>query len=119
MDVLLWVVAAALAALAVVCALAATALPGLERTARIGVDLAQAVMFVVVGADLLAWAAGGSPSEPVVHVGYCLAAIALIPLITLRPRSGEGPEAEPTSTWVLAIAVAAVAVVVWRMAATR
>jgi hypothetical protein len=118
-DVVLWVAAALLAVLAASCGLAATVAPGLERVARIGVELAQGLMFVLVGADLLAWAAGGSPDEPVVHVGYCVAAIALIPLVTMRPRAEDGSEPEPSSLWVLAIAVTAVAVVVWRMAATR
>ena len=53
------------------------------------------------------------------HVGYCVAAVALIPLVTMRPKGDDEPEPEPTSLWVLAIAVAAVAVVAWRMAATR
>ena len=119
MDVVLWVVAAALAAVALVCALAATVAPALERGARIGVEVAQGLMFLVVGADLLAWAAGGSPSEPTVHVGYCVAAVALIPLVTVRPRGDDEADPEPASLWVLAIAVAAVAVVTWRMAATR
>ena len=118
-DVVLWIAAAVLALLAVSCGLAATVAPGLERGVRIGVELVQALMFVLVGADLLAWAAGGSPEEPVVHVGYCVAALALIPLVAMKPKGEDGAEPEPASLWVLAIAVAAVAVVVWRMAATR
>ncbi len=118
-DVVLWIAAAVLAVLAMSCGLAATVAPGLERGVRIGVELAQGLMFVLVGADLLAWAAGGSPEEPVVHVGYCVAAVALIPLVIMRPKGEDGTEPEPSSLWVLVIAVAAVAVVVWRMAATR
>jgi hypothetical protein len=130
-DVVLWITAAVLAVLAVSCGLAATVAPGLERAVRIGVELAQGLMLVLVGADLLAWAAGGGPEEPVVHVGYCVAAVALIPLVVMKPKAPDDPddpdgpddqdggEPEPSSLWVLAIAVAAVAVVVWRMAATR
>ena len=119
MDVVLWVVATALAAVALSLVLAATVAPTLERGGRIAVEVAQGLMFLVVGADLLAWAAGGSPREPAVHVGYCVAAVALIPLVTMRPKTDDEAEPEPASLWVLAIAVAAVAVVAWRMAATR
>lgn len=118
MDVLLWTGTGLMLVLAVVCALAALGLP-LERPGRIGVEVAEAAMLLVVAADLLAWAAGNSPSEKVTHVGYVLATVALIPILTRRPRLEGEPEPEPPSLWVLAVAALAVAVVLWRLGVTR
>jgi len=115
-DVVTWAAAGLLAALALVCALAALGLP-VERVGRIGVEIAEGLLFLVVGADLLAWAVGESPEDPLTHVGYVVAAVAVIPILTRRPPTEETPE--PASMWVLAIAAATVAVVLWRLAATR
>lgn len=120
-DVVIWAAAGLLAALALGCALAALGLP-LERVGRIGIEVVEGLLFLVVGADLLAWAAGASPADPLTHVGYVVAAVAVIPILTRRPVSGaaeEAPEPVPPSMWVLAIAAATVAVVLWRLAATR
>ena len=43
--------------------LAALGLP-LERAGRIGTEVAEGLLFLVVAADLLAWAAGDEPEEP-------------------------------------------------------
>jgi hypothetical protein len=74
---------------------------------------------VVVGADLLVWAAGDGPEDPVTHVGYAIAAVAVIPVLTRRPTVDPEAPPPPPSMWVLAIAAATVAVVLWRLAATR
>ena len=117
-DVVIWVATGLMAALAVVCALAALGLP-LERASRIGVEVAEALLFLVVAADLLAWAAGNAPAEKVTHVGYVVAAVAVIPILTRRPKIEGETEPEPASLWVLAIAALAVAVVLWRLGVTR
>jgi len=117
-DMVIWAAAGLLAALSLVCALAALGLP-VERVGRIGVEIAEGLLFLVVGADLLAWAAGGSPDDPLTHVGYAVAAVAVIPILTRRPTTDEAQEPVPPSMWVLAIAAATVAVVLWRLAATR
>lgn len=117
-DVVIWAAAGLLGAVALVCALAALGLP-LERIGRISVEVAEGLLFLVVGADLLAWAAGAGPEDPLTHVGYAVAAVAVIPILTRRPATEETPEPVPPSMWVLAVAAATVAVVLWRLAATR
>ena len=117
-DVVIWSATGLVVALAVVCALAALALP-LERTARIGVEVAEGLLFLVVAADLLGWAVGDGPDEPFTHVGYAVAAVAVIPLLTRRPSTDDEPASAPPPLWVLAIAALTVAVVVWRLGATR
>ncbi len=117
-DVVIWTASGLLVALALVCAMAALGLP-LERAGRIGVEVAEGLLFLVAGADLLAWAAGKSPEDPLTHVGYVVAAVAVIPILTRRPSTEETPEPVPPSMWVLVIAAATVAVVLWRLAATR
>lgn len=117
MDVVLWTVSGLMGLLAIVCALAALGLP-IERVGRIGVEVAEAGMLLVVAADLLAWAAGNAPEETFTHVGYVVAAVALIPILTRRPKVEGEPEPEPPSMWVLAIAALAVAVVLWRLGVT-
>ena len=116
-DVVIWVATGLMLVLAVVCVLAALGLP-LERAGRIGTEVAEALLFLVVGADLLAWAAGNGPDEPVTHVGYAIAAVAVIPLLTRRPKVEDEPAPEPPSMWVLAIAAAAISVILWRLGAT-
>ena len=117
-DVVIWVTAGLMVALAVVCALAALGLP-LERLGRIGVEIAEGAMFLVVAVDLLAWAVGDAPDDTFTHVGYVVAAVAIIPILTRRPKIEGEPEPEPSSLWVLAIAALAIAVVLWRLVATR
>ena len=117
MDVVIWVATGLMLVLAVGCALAALGLP-LERACRIGTEVAEGLLFLVVAADLLAWAAGDGPDEPFVHVGYAVAAVAVIPLVTRRPTPEGEPAPEPASMWVLAIAALAVAVVLWRLGTT-
>jgi hypothetical protein len=118
-DLVIWSAAGLLGLLAVVCALAAVGLP-LERTGRIGIEVAEGLMLLVVGADLLAWAAGDGPEDPVTHVGYAIAAVTVIPVLTRRPTlDPEAPPSSPPSMWVLCIAAATVAVVLWRLGVTR
>jgi hypothetical protein len=114
----IWSAAGLLGLLAVVCALAAVGLP-LERPGRIGIEVAEGLMLLVVGADLLAWAAGDGPEDPVTHVGYAIAAVAVIPVLTRRPTLDPEAPPSPPSMWVLCVAAATVAVVLWRLAATR
>jgi len=116
-DVAIWVATGLMLVLALVCALAALGLP-LERAGRIGTEVAEGLLFLVVSADLLAWAVGDGPEEPFTHVGYAVAAVAVIPLLTRRPEVEDEPPPEPPSMWVLAIAAATISVVLWRLGAT-
>lgn len=116
-DVVIWAATGLMAALASVCVLAALGLP-LERASRIGVEIAEGLLLLVVGADLLAWAAGDGPDDPVTHVGYAVAAVAVLPILTRRPTVEDEPDPAPPSLWVLAVAAVAVAVVLWRLGAT-
>jgi hypothetical protein len=104
-DLVIWSAAGLLGLLAVVCALAAVGLP-LERPGRTGIEVAEGLMVLLVGADLLAWAAGNPPDDPVTHVGYAVAAVAVIPVLTRRPTVDPEAPPSPPSMWVLAIAAA-------------
>jgi len=117
-DVVIWLATGLMLGLAAVCVLAALGLP-LERVGRIGVEVAEGLLFLVVAAELLGWAVGDGPDEPFTHVGYAVAAVAVIPILTRRPTTEEAPEPVPPSPWVLAIAAATVAVVLWRLGQTR
>ncbi len=121
MDVLLWSAAGVMVVITAICVLAALGRP-LEALGRLLIELAEAALFVIVAIDLFAWAAGGGPAEPFTHVGYAVAAVAIIPILTRKPKiKGQAdpqPESEPPSMWVLAVAALAIAVVLWRLAAT-
>lgn len=117
MDVFLWSAAGAMLVIAAICVLAALGRP-LEALGRLLIELAEAALFVIVAFDLFAWAAGGGPADPFTHVGYAVAAVALIPILTRKPKVEGQEEGEPPSMWVLAVAALAIAIVLWRLAAT-
>lgn len=97
----------------------------LDRPARIAGWVGEALLVAYVAWDLLAMRAGDRPDNLAVHLGYCLAAVGLIPALTMRPvppgaEEDEGAEESgPASTAVLAVACLACAAVVVRMAQTR
>ena len=100
-----------------------------DRPARIAGWVGEALLVAYVAWDLVQLRGGDRPDNVAVHLGYCLAAVGLIPALTVRPVPPGGEEqeepAEPddeggaVSTGVLAIACLACAAIVVRMAQTR
>lgn len=99
----------------------------LDAVARRAGWLAEAALVGYVAWDLLGLRDGDRPESMITHVGYAIAAVGLIPVLTFRApvepetRSADGAEDEPApvSLWVLAIACIACAAIVVRMAQTR
>lgn len=126
MTALAWILAAALAALAVGAALA-TRVPALDRPVRVAALVAEGVLVVVTLVDLglvLAADSADRPDSMLTHVGYAVATVGLLPtLVVRRPDNPDVPpeelEVEPASLWVVAIGLLAVAVCVVRLAQTR
>jgi hypothetical protein len=82
------------------------------------------VVAVLVVADIglvLRAESDDRPESMLTHVGYAVAAVGLVPLLTSRRPPGDDPEAEvePASLWVVAVALLAVAVCVVRLVQTR
>ena len=122
MTLLAWSLAAALVLLAAAAG-ASSRLPALERPVRLATYAAEGLVVLYAVADLgLVLRAGPAdrPESLVTHLGYSLAAVALVPLLAMRPTPvDEGDQPEPVSPWVLAVALLAVAVCVVRLAQTR
>lgn len=123
MTLFAWSLAAALVVLAVLAAVS-TRSPSLQRPVRLGSTVLQVAVAVLVVADLglvLRADVADRPDSMLTHVGYALAAVGLVPVLTRRPvpPGEEHVEPEPVSPWVLAIALVAVAVCVVRLAQTR
>ena len=118
-----WLTAAALVLVAVMAALA-TRVTSWERTARVAVVVAEAlvVLYVVAELGLLLRAdAADRPDSMLTHIGYAVAAVGLIPALAWRPPTDPNAEAEPepVSLWVLVVVLLAVAVCVIRLVQTR
>lgn len=124
MEIVAWLLAGLLLLLAAA-ALVATRRPGLERPVRLGLVGAELATALVVVADLglvLGAAPGERPDSLLTHFGYAVAAVGLVPALVWRPPADpdDAPAApEPVSLWVVAVALAAVAVCVVRLAQTR
>ena len=123
MVVSAWVLAGVLVWAAVL-AVAATRVPALEQPVRMAVTPLVIVVAVLVVADLglvLRADPADRPDSMLTHVGYAVASVGLVPLLTTRrppPADPEG-EVEPVSLWVVAVALLAVAVCVVRLVQTR
>lgn len=122
MTLLAWSLAAVLVLLAVAAAVS-TRVPALDRPVRLATYAAEGLVVLFVVADLglvLRADAADRPDSMVTHLGYALAAVGLVPALTMRPAApGDDEEPEPASAWVVAIALLAVAVCVVRLAQTR
>lgn len=122
MTLLAWSLAAVLVLLAVAAAVS-TRVPALDRPVRLATYAAEGLVVLFVVADLglvLRADADDRPDSMVTHLGYALAAVGLVPALTMRPAApGDHDEPEPASAWVVAIALLAVAVCVVRLAQTR
>ncbi len=118
-------VLAGVAVLVAVLAALATRVPTLERPARVGVLVVEALVAFFVVADLgLLLRAGDRPESWVTHAGYAVASVGLIPTVALRrpevePGGEAGDEPEPPSLWVVVVTLLAVAVCVLRLVQTR
>ena len=120
MSALTWTALGALGVAAILAVFGATVLP-LERAARGGVVVAWLAVGAVVVADLVDLARGDRPGDLLTHLGYAVAAVAIIPLLAWRaPVPGQDPEGAraPASLWVVAIAALVTVVVVLRLAQT-
>ena len=123
MVVSAWVLAGVLAWAAALAALA-TRVPALEAPVRMAVTPLVIVVAVFVVADVglvLRAEPEDRPASMLTHVGYAVAAVGLVPLLTSRrpPPGDEDAEVEPASLWVVAVALLAVAVCVVRLVQTR
>jgi hypothetical protein len=123
-----WLLAGVLVWAAVLAAVA-TRVPALEQPVRTAVTPLVIVVAVFVVADVglvLRAEPADRPASMLTHVGYAVAAVGLVPLLTTRrPHVGESDDAdaeaepEPVSLWVLAVALLAVAICVVRLVQTR
>jgi hypothetical protein len=107
-------------ALVVVAALAAATALGapLERASALGARVAEALLVLAAVVDVARIAGGRTPSEPVVHAGYLLASVLLIPIL-VRPLGPDPSDDDVRGRQlVLTVACLAVLVVVWREAVT-
>lgn len=121
--------AACLLLLVAVAAVVATRVSRLEPAVRVAVVAAEVVAALVVVADLglvLRADPGERPASMLTHLGYAVAAVGLVPALVWRPPAGEVPDGaeehelpEPVSPWVVAVALAAAAVCLVRLAQTR
>lgn len=123
METLAWITVALLLVVALA-AVVATRVSVLEGPVRTTVWGAEALVALVVVADLaqvLTADAADRPGSMVTHVGYSVAAVGLVPLLVVRRPPEDDPEAavDPASLWVVAIALVAVAVCLWRLLETR
>jgi hypothetical protein len=127
-------VTAALTVLVVVALVAETGLAlatalgsPLDRASRIGALVAEGLLVVSAALDLGRMAAGHRPDELLVHLGYVLVSVLLLPIL-VRPVAGgtDGPAGAGEVSdddrrgrqLVLSIACLAVLVVVWRQRVT-
>lgn len=122
MGALTYVGVAIAVAVAALCVAGAVGVFALERPARLGLLVLEAVA-VLLSVAFLGWMLRGhEPPSVVTHIGYMVAAVGIIPLVALRslPVEGADPDGEPAppSLWVGAIASLVVAVVLWRLAVT-
>ena len=118
-----WVLAGVLVWAAVL-AVAATRVPALEAPVRTAVTPLVIVVAVFVVADVglvLQAEPADRPESMLTHIGYAVASVGLVPLLTTRRPDPDDPEAdvEPAPLWVVAVALLAVAVCVVRLVQTR
>jgi hypothetical protein len=106
---------ALVALLAVLTALGVRCRPAVQT----GVVVGEIALIVQAVVDVAGVARGHRPTEPVVHVGYVLVSIAILPLLV--GRMGGSPldaEGDRMGLLVVALACAACVVVVTRMHVT-
>jgi hypothetical protein len=89
-----------------------------DRASRIGALAAEALLVVSAALDLGRIAAGHRPDELLVHLGYVLVSVLLLPIL-VRPMPDDASDDDRRGRQlVLAVACLAVLVVVWRQRVT-
>jgi hypothetical protein len=89
-----------------------------DRASRIGALVAEALLVVSAALDLGRIAAGHRPDELLVHLGYVLVSVLLLPIL-VRPMPDDASDDDRRGRQlVLAVACLAVLVVVWRQRVT-
>ena len=90
----------------------------LDRASRIGVLVAEALLVVSAALDLGRIAAGHRPDELLVHLGYVLVSVLLLPILVRPVADGASDDDRRGRQLVLSVACVAVLVVVWRQRVT-
>jgi hypothetical protein len=102
-------------------ALATAAGSPLDRASRIGALVAEGLLVLSAVLDVARIAAGHRPDELVVHLGYVLVSVLLLPIL-VRPvaegAEGASDDDRRGRQLVLFVACLAVLVVVWRQRVT-
>lgn len=99
-------------------ALATAAGRPLDRVSRTGLFITEGLLVVAALVDVARIVAGHRPDEPVVHVGYVLASVLLLPIL-VRPVPDDASDDDRRGRQlVLAVACVAVLIVVWRQQVT-
>ena len=99
-------------------ALATAAGSPLDRVSRTGLLLTEGLLVVAAVVDVARLATGHRSDEPVVHLGYVLASVLLLPIL-VRPVPGDASDDDRRGRQlVLSLACLAVLVVVWRQRVT-
>jgi hypothetical protein len=94
----------------------------LDRASWIGFLVAEALLVVAAVLDVARIAGGQRSDEPVVHLGYVVASVLLLPIL-VRPVADDAADDAADDDrrgrqLVLAVACLAVLVVVWRQRVT-
>ena len=90
----------------------------LDRASWIGFLVAEALLVVAAVLDVARIAGGQRSDEPVVHLGYVVASVLLLPIL-VRPVADDAADDDRRGRQlVLAVACLAVLVVVWRQRVT-
>jgi hypothetical protein len=90
----------------------------LDRASRTGALVAEALLVLAAVLDVARIVAGHRSDEPVVHLGYVLASVLLLPVL-VRPVPDDASDDDRRGRQlVLSVACVAVLVVVWRQRVT-
>ena len=99
-------------------ALATAAGRPLDRASRRRFLVAEGLLVVAAVVDVARIAAGHRADEPLVHLGYVLASVLLLPIL-VRPVPDDASDDDRRGRQlVLAVACVAVLIVVWRQQVT-
>jgi hypothetical protein len=99
-------------------ALATAAGSPLDRVSRTGFLVAEGLLVVAAVVDVARIAAGHRSDELVVHLGYVLASVLLLPLLARPAPDGASDDDRRGRQLVLSLVCVAVLVVVWRQRVT-
>jgi hypothetical protein len=89
-----------------------------DRASRIGLLVAEGLLVVAAVLDVARILAGHRSDELVVHLGYVLASVLLLPVLVRPVAAGASDDDRRGRQLVLSVACVAVLVVVWRQRVT-